>query len=166
MRLWRTLLAITLVLSVTLAGVAAEITPVVGDVIKGEIVKVDDKEVVFTQGDKKVTRPIKQILKIDYRDVGKLPTDKPYAILELTDGTQLTCSAVLLKKRDFEVTLLAGPTLKLPASLVANVLLDATKEDNRRDWKSRVFNSRGKDVVVTTRKVKDKDKDGKETEYE
>src|SRR5262245_64821070 len=105
MRPWRSLLAIALVLSLTLAGVAAEITTVTNEVLKGEIVKVDDKEVVFTQGDKKVTRPIKQVLKIDYRDVGKLPTDKPYSLVELTDGTQLYVSKVLLKKRDFELTL-------------------------------------------------------------
>jgi hypothetical protein len=159
----RSLLALLLLVSV---GLAAEIYPLTGEPIKGDIVSVTDKEVVFTQGGKKVTRPIKQVLKIEYRDTAKLPTDKPYSLVELTDGSQLYCAKVLLKKRDFELTLLAGPTLKLPSALVANVLLDAAKEDHRRDWKSRVFNNRGKDVVVRTRKVKGKDKDGKETEYE
>jgi hypothetical protein len=156
MRLWRSLLAALLVVS---TGLAADIVPVTGEPIKGEVVSVTDKEVVFTQGGKKVTRPIKEILKLDYRDVGKLPAGKSFALVELTDGTQLFAEKLLLKKRDFDLTLLSGPTMTLPWEAVANVLFDAASEENRREWKSRVFNSRGKDVVVTKRKVKDRDRE-------
>lgn len=130
---------------------AAEIHPVKGTPIKGEIVSVSDAEVIFTQGDKKVTRPIKEVLKIDLRDVGKLPSSTPYAAVELTDGTTLLASKVLLKKREFELTLLLGPTVRLPASVVASVLFNAQVEAHRRDWKSRVFNLRNKEAVVVKR---------------
>lgn len=156
MRLWRSLLAACLVVS---TAVAADIVPVTGEPIKGEIVSVSDKEVVFTRDGKKVTKPLKEVLKLDYRDVGKLPTGKPYALVELTDGTQLFTDKLLLKKGDFDLTLLSGPTLTLPRETVANVLFDAASEENRREWKTRVFNSRGKDVIVTKRKVKDKDRE-------
>jgi hypothetical protein len=156
MRLWRSLPVALLLVS---AAVAADIIPVTGEPIKGEVVSVSDKEVVFTQGDKKVTRPLKEVLKIDFRDAGKPPAGKPYALVELTDGSQLYAGKLLLKKREFELTLLSGPTLKLPWEVVANVLFDAASDDNRRDWRSRVFNMRGKDVVVTKRLVKDRDRE-------
>jgi hypothetical protein len=47
-----------------------------------------------------------------------------------------------------ELTLLAGPTVKLPLSIVANVLTQAHIEANRRDWKTRVYNTRGRDAIV------------------
>lgn len=148
MHLCRCFLALALVAPV---GRAAEIRPLKGEPIKGEIVSVSDTEVVFTQGDKKLTRPIKEVLEIDLRDVGKLPSSSTYAAVELTDGTQLLATNVLLKKREFELTLLLGPTLRLPASLVANVLFNAQVEAHRRDWKSRLFNLRNKEAVVVKR---------------
>jgi len=141
------------VLALLLAPVchAGDIYPVKGDPIKGEIVSVSDKEVVFTQGDKKVTRPIKEVLKIDYRDVGRPAPGTTYSSIELTDGTQLLCSKYLLKKKELEMTLLAGPTLKLPVEMVANILNNAQLEANRNDWKSRVFDTRGKEAIVINR---------------
>ncbi len=162
MRHGRVLLAMWLVAS---GGFAAELFPVSGPTIQGEVISINDKEVVFKQGDKQLTKPLKELLKIDFRDPGKLPTGKTYSLVELTDGSQLYAERVLLKKRDFEFTLFSGQVLKLPSSVVANVLFDAASEENRKDWKSRVYNARGKDIVVSKRKVKDRDKDG-EREYE
>src|SRR5262249_10339260 len=130
---------------------AGDIYPVKGDPIKGEIVSVSYKEVVFTQGDKKVTRPIKEVLKIDYRDVGRPAPGTTYSSVELTDGTQLLVSKYLLKKKELEITLLAGPSLKVPVEMVANILNNAQLEANRNDWKSRVFNTRGKEAIVINR---------------
>lgn len=154
-------MSLLLALFVTMVqiGSSAEIHPLKGAPVKGDIVSVSDKEVVFTQGDKKVTTPIKDILKIDFREIGKIPFGKSYALVELADGSQLVADKLLLKKKELELTLLAGPTVKLSTSVVANILLDAAREDNRRDWKSRVLNMRGKEAVVTKRTVKEKVKD-------
>jgi len=146
---------------------SAEIFPLKGDPSKGEIVSVSDKEVVFMQGDKKVTRSIREVLKIDYREVGKIPASTTYSLIELTDGSQLLASKWLLKKKTLEATLLAGPKLEIPVDTVANVLNNAHAEANRRDWKSRVFNARGKEAIVIRRELKDDkgktllDKEGK-----
>src|SRR5262249_18345394 len=114
MRTCRTLLALLLFVP---AGLPAEIQPLKGEPIKGDVVSVSDKEVVYLQDGKKVTRPIKEVLKIDFRDVGKLSGAEKYSLVELTDGTQLLASKVLIKKKEFELKLLAGPEVKLPAQV-------------------------------------------------
>lgn len=148
MRLPCCLLALVVLASLCPAG---EIHPVKGEPIKGEIVSVSNTEVVFKQGDKQLTRPIKEVLLIDFREVAKLPGTASYASVELTDGTVLLAGKVALRKKELELTLLAGPTLKLPTAVVANLLMNAQIEANRRDWKSRVFNTRGKEAVVIKR---------------
>jgi ABC-type transporter Mla MlaB component len=127
----------------------AEIHFVKGDPSKVELVRVDDKEIVYKQGDKTITKPIKEILKVDLRDVGKLDSKATYALVELTDGSQLAAKSWLLKKKEVTVNLLAGPSLTMPVTMVANVLNNAQTETYRREWKTRVFNTRGKEAVVT-----------------
>ena len=68
MRPCRGLLALIVLAS---AARGVEIYPVKGDPIKGDLVSITDKEIVYKEGDKKVTKPIKEVLKIEYRDVGK-----------------------------------------------------------------------------------------------
>jgi hypothetical protein len=140
-----------LVLAV-LAGAshAADIVPVKGETIKGNIVRITDTQVVFSQDGKEVTRPIKEVLRIDYRDIGKSGATN-YSQVELTDGTILLVSKSLIKKRDVELTLLAGSVIKVPLDVVANVLREAHVESHRRDWKTRVFNTRNRSAMVVKR---------------
>jgi hypothetical protein len=142
----------SLVVLALLAGAsrAADIVPVKGETIKGDIVRVSDTEVVFKQDGKDVTKSIKEILRIDYRDIGKTDAAS-YSSVELTDGTTLLVSKWLIKKRDVELTLLAGPVVKLPIDIVANVLREAHVESHRRDWKTRTFNTRNREAVVIKR---------------
>ena len=70
--------------------------------------------------------------------MGKPAAGTTYAQVELTDGTLLLASKWSLKKREVELTLLAGPVVKLPLDVVANVLRQAHVETHRRDWKTRV----------------------------
>jgi hypothetical protein len=145
MRSCCTLVALFVLIS---AVSGAEIVPVKGEPIKGEIVSVSDKALVYKKDGKTVTTPINEILRIDYRDVARPAASAAYTQIELTDGTILFASKWSLKKRDVELTLLAGPTVKLPLGIVANVLTQAHVEANRRDWKTRVFNTRGRDAIV------------------
>jgi hypothetical protein len=141
-----------LLLNVAVAS-AADIFPVKGDPIKGDIVSVSDKAIVYKAGGKEVTRPIKEVLKIDYRDTGKAATGTTYSMVELTDGSQLFASKLLLKKKELELTLLSGQAIKLPSAVVASILNGAEVEANRRDWKSRAFKNRGKEGVVVKNKT-------------
>jgi len=145
MRFFRALVALVLFVSVSSS---AEVHLLKGDPIKGDVVSVNDKEVVLKQGDKQITKPIADVLKIDYRDVTRPPSGTTWSQVELTDGTTVMVSKWGLKKKDFEMTLVAGPVVKLPVTTVANVLNNAQVETSRRDWKTRVFNTRGKEAVV------------------
>ena len=148
MRLCRTLLAL---FTLVPAGSGAEIFPLKGDPIKGEIVSVSNTDVVFKQGDKQVTKPLKEVVKIEYREVGKPEAATTYTQVELTDGTQLLASKWSIKKREVELTLLAGPVVKLPLDVVSNILSHANVEAHRRNWKSRVLNARGREALVVKR---------------
>jgi len=125
--------------------------PVSGDPLRGDIVELNDREVVVSQNGKKINRPIKEVLRVEFREPGKLPTDKPVILIELTDGSQLYASQILLKKKEFEATLFSGGVVKIPAGLVLGVLMNAGEDANRREWKTRLFNMRGKEAVVVKR---------------
>src|SRR5262245_54638572 len=127
MRFFRALVALLMIVVVSHAG---EVTLLKGDPIKGDIVSVSDKQVVVKQGEKEVVQPIAQVLKVDFRDVGKVPAGKTFSQVELTDGTVVLASKWGLKKKQFEMTLLAGPSVKMPVGTVANVLNNAQVEVN------------------------------------
>src|SRR5262245_965167 len=136
MRLWRTLLALVVMVSLARAG---EIHLLKGDPIKGDIVSVTDTDVVYKVDGKELKRPIKDVLKIEYREVGKPAASVNYSQVTLTDGSVLLASSWLLKKKEVELKLLAGPTVKLPVETVAHVLNPGQVETHRREWKTRIY---------------------------
>jgi hypothetical protein len=152
MRFLRVLLAVGLIVCAARAG---EITTVVGDkeeVIKDvDVVSVSAKEVVYKVGNKEVTRPIGEVMRIEYRDAAKVAADKKYALVELTDGTVLLVSQWAIKGNDLEMTLLSGPTVTMPTSVIISILNNAKDDKDRNDWRNRVINTRGKDAVVLKR---------------
>ena len=150
MRFLRALVALGLLVSVTRGG---EVSLLKGDVLKGDVISVSDKEIVLKQGDKRVTKPIAEVVKIDFRDPGKPPTGKRFSQVRLTDGTTVLVSKWLLKNKVMELVLLAGPVVKVPLATVANVLNSAQDEKFRREWESRTFNTRGKEAIVILNKA-------------
>jgi hypothetical protein len=151
MRLLRVLLAATLVVCVAKAG---EITTDKEEVIKdAEIISVSAKEVVYKVNNKNVTRPIGEVMKIEYREAAKVPTEKAYSLIELTDGTVLLVSEWAIKGNDLEMTLLSGPAVKMPIGVIISILNNAKEEKERIDWRNRVINNRGKEAVVLKRRT-------------
>ncbi len=148
MRARFSLLALFLAVAV---GRGAELTTIKGEVVKGDVVSVTDKEIVLVQDGKKISQPLADVVKIDLRDAGKIAAGTVYSRVELTDGTVLNCSKVAIKVKEVELTLLAGPAVKVPLGTLANVLLKAQVEAHRIDWKSRVRAARGKEVLVLFR---------------
>ncbi len=147
MRLVRLLLA-GLVLSVPALANAGEITLLKGGAIKGDILSVTDSEVTYEEGGVKKSKAIKDVLKVEYREVGKPGAEDKYALVELTDGTALMAGKVLIKKRELSMKLLSGPDVKLPLSVVANILMAGQDDKARRDWKPRIFKTRGQEALV------------------
>src|SRR5437764_366600 len=99
----RTLLVLLLGASV---GWGAELRTLKGQVHKGEVSSISDKEVVLTEAGTKVAVPVTQVLQLDFAEPGRLPADVKYSDVELTDGSVLHCTRVLVKGKQAELTVL------------------------------------------------------------
>jgi len=131
------------------AAFAGKITTLKGESIDDvKIVSITETEVVYTKGDVKKTVPLAGVLLVELDNPIDLPKDASYSRVELTDGTELIVSDWKIRKNQLTVTLLLGPSLTVPVSMVANVLNNAQDAKNAADWKSRTFNLRGREAFV------------------
>jgi hypothetical protein len=126
---------------------AAELHTLKGEIFKGELADITDKEIVLRQAGKSKSVPLAQILKLD------LPTsphklEGKYSDVELTDDSLFHCKEWTIKEKQVELKTLAGQTIKLPLAAVANVLNDAQDEKNRKDWSERLARKRRRDVIT------------------
>jgi hypothetical protein len=127
----------------TATGPRAELRTLKGESIAGEIVSITDKEVVLRRGGERVSTPLAQVLLIDYNAAAKAPADT-FTDVELTDGSLLRCEKYSIKGKDIELTLLAGPRVRLPLSAVDNLLTEANVEKNRKEWSERLADRKAK----------------------
>jgi hypothetical protein len=114
-----------------------------GDTITGGIVSITDKEVIMLRAGERVSTPVAQVLQIDYHSAGKAPAGT-FADVELTDGSLLHCERYSIKAKEVELTLLAGPLVRLPLSSVDNILTEANVEKNRKEWSDRLADRKTK----------------------
>ena len=126
----------------------AELHTLKGDVLKGELANITDKEIVLKVGGKAVTTPLPEILKLDFPAIAPVKLEGKYSDVELTDGSRLHCKEWTLKAKQVELKTMAGQTIKLPLSAVANILNNAQEEKYRKDWMERVSRKRRRDVAV------------------
>jgi hypothetical protein len=133
---------------------AAELRTLKGETVTGDLVSINDKEIVLAKGAERVATPLAQVLQVDFGPAGKPPAG-PYTDVELTDGSLLHCHAFAIKGKDVELQLLpdakADQVIKLPLKAVANVLRDAHVEKNRKDWNERLGRKRRRDVLAVIR---------------
>lgn len=147
MRACRVLLAVLLLSPLALA---ADIVPFTGDPIKGDFVQLTEKAVVYKVDGKEVTKPIKEVLRLELREPTRPAADRKFARVELTDGTVLLVEpAWKWKKNDVELKLLSGPTFTLSVAQISNILNSGENKAHEQDWvRQRVPKNRGKSVVV------------------
>jgi hypothetical protein len=136
-------------------GWGADLHTLKEEVIKGDVVRITDKEIVLDQGGKKVTTPVDRVLKLVFGEPGKLPPEATFADVELTDGTLLHCGAYVIKGKDVEMKLLAGPTVRVPLAAVGNILNNAQVEKYRKDWTALLAKRRRRDVLARLSKAED-----------
>src|SRR5438477_10013769 len=124
MSIIRTLSALFLSLTLIAAAQAQTVIKVevatLGDkTVKGELVSVDEKEVVIKVGDKEEKVPVAQVVNITTdRTLKAPPKDFKYIQVELTDGTEVRCSSVDFKKSDMILTLTNGAKVTVSTKLV------------------------------------------------
>jgi hypothetical protein len=125
------------------AASAAELKTLKGDVIKGDVVSVDDKEIVIdVPSEGKKTFSLKEIASIDYGPPAKIPADAKFSDVELVDGTLLHCTSFNLNKDNVTLKLLGNEAeVKLPLSAIANILRDGHNPQQRADWNEKTAGS-------------------------
>jgi len=123
----------------TAAASAAELKTLKGEVVKGEVVSVTAKEIVFDVAGTEKTFALSQIATLDFSAAPKMAADAAYHDIELTDGTILHCSDIQFKGTEFTAKLLGdAPSVKIPMKAVSNLLWEANKPDLRTKWTARV----------------------------
>ena len=148
MRVWAAFLAL---LCLACAASSAELHTLKGNVLKGELEKVTDKEIVLKQDGKSTAIPLAEVLKLDFPAVVPIPLKGKYSAVELTDGSRLHCKEWSIKAKQVELTTLADQEIKVPLLAVANILNDAQEEKHRRDWAARLARKRRRDMAVFIR---------------
>jgi hypothetical protein len=130
---------------------AAELRPLQGDAVKGNVVSLNTREVVIHTADgKDVTTPVEQVLQLDFGPAGKPPATK-YVDVELTDGSLLHCGQVTLRGKQVEADLAGGQKLQFPLDAVGYILNDAQDARWQRQWKDVVGKKHNSDVVASVR---------------
>ena len=119
-----------------------------GDVLKGDLESITDKQIVVKQGGKSAVTPLDQVLKLDFPAVAPVKLEGKYAEVELIDGSLLHCKEWTIKEKQVELKTMSGQEIKMPLSAVANILNDAQEEKYRKDWAERLARKRRRDVVV------------------
>jgi hypothetical protein len=129
-------------------GRSAELHTLKGDVLKGDLDSITDKEIVLVQGEKRVATPLAQVLKLEFFGVAPVRLPGEFADVELTDGSLFHCKQWSVKGDRVELKTLAGQDIKLPLTAVANILANAGDEKHRKDWTERLAKKHRRDVVA------------------
>ena len=130
---------------------SAELHTLKGDVLKGELENITDKEIVLKTSGKSSATPVADVLKLDFPAVAPVKFTGKYSDIELTDGSRLHCKEWAIKAKQVELTTLAGQEIKVPLTAVANILNDAQEEKYRKDWSERLARKRRRDMAVLIR---------------
>ncbi|SRR5579875_759614 len=129
----------------------AELHTLKGNILKGELENITDKEIVLRQNGKSSATPLAEVLKLDFPAVAPVKLEGTYSDIELTDGSRLHCKEWTIKAKQVELTTLAGQQIKLPLEAVSNILNDAQEEKYRKDWAERLARKRRRDMAVLIR---------------
>jgi hypothetical protein len=127
---------------------AAELQTLKGEKITGDVVRINDKEIVLKHGGKEVATPAVQVLYLTFPANAPVRLEDKYIDVELTDGTLLHCKEALIKGDQIEMRMLAGQEVKLPLKGISNILYNAHDENHRRDWTERVGRKRRQDILA------------------
>src|SRR5262249_21960810 len=100
MRLRLAFLALALAIAVIVTGTGArggEVTTIDGETVKADVVSITSTDITYKVGNKEIKTPIAKILKVDFREPDKVPENKEFSQIELTDGTIVFASTWAMK---------------------------------------------------------------------
>jgi hypothetical protein len=129
---------------------AAKLRTLTGKTYEGEWVGITAKQIEFKEKAGTVTVPLAEVLDLEL-SAPAAPAGGKYADVALTDGTLLHCEQFAVKKRDVELKLLTGQTVKLPLAALASVLTDAQDAAGRDEWQKTLAKQGNHDLLAVKR---------------
>ncbi|MFL5331267.1 MAG: NPCBM/NEW2 domain-containing protein [Gemmataceae bacterium] len=111
---------------------AAEIQTLAGQKHTGELVSIDGQSAVFKTASGDVTIPVTQLLAIDISPESD-SRDK-FTEVELSDGSVLHVSSIVIKADRCEMKLIGGPIIQAPFGAVTSILRDAQDTALKQEW--------------------------------
>jgi len=125
----------------------ADVQTLSGKKLSGELVGLDKQTVVLQTAAGEVRHPVADVLRIDLPG-GEAPAKGGWYDVELSDGTTLHCSQVLLKGKNAELTVLPALPLTVPLAAVFTVLRDAHDPAVKADFQKFLRTRGALDTVV------------------
>jgi hypothetical protein len=120
--------------------------------VSGELVRLDDKQVVLKSDGEERAFPLDQVLTLDLapKDV---PLKDKYTDVELTDGSLLHCSKVAYKGKEVELKTYAGQDVKVPLASISYVIADAHDPKVLEAVRSQFLGTkrRSRDILLATK---------------
>jgi hypothetical protein len=129
-------------------GLAAELRSLAGKSVTGELAALDDKEVVLKGDGGPVATKVDDVIEVKLREPGPLPAGTKYSDVELTDGSLLHCSQVLIKGKQVELTVLPDLKVTVPLSAVSYVLNGAQDAKVREEWQQLLAKKGNRDILA------------------
>ena len=135
-----------LLLTLTLTA-GADVQTLTGKKLFGDIVGLDKQAIVLKTPAGEIRHPLSDVLQIEL-PTPEIPPKGGWFDVELTDGSVLHCSQVLLKGKSAELTVLPDLPLTVPLSAVFSILRDAHEPAIKAMWQ-KFLPTRGRlDTVV------------------
>jgi hypothetical protein len=147
----RAVLVLVVCAAAALAAEPPELRPLKGEKFKGDLVGLNDKEIVLRVNGKTVATPVEATLQLSFR--APVNPNGPYSQVELTDGSVLRCSAVGFKGKDAVLTLVSGQTATVPMSLLSSVMHEANDVKLVAAWKELLGSTRRPYDVLVVKKA-------------
>lgn len=138
------------------AASAAELTTLARKVVKGELQRITEKEIILNPGSGDVATPLAEVLQLDLTPSTPPPAGAKFSDVELTDGSLLHCGKVELKGRMAHLVLLGPDTneeaagkVAVPLSAIRWILHDAHDPTIRQEWQTQFASKpRAQDLLV------------------
>src|SRR5262245_22558864 len=107
-RAWLVLVLFAAALALPANSRGAELKTTKGQTITGNLVSLNEKEVVLAVDGKMVATPLEQVMILDVLTPTKLPANAEPIQIELVDGSTLLVKDLLIKKSGLTYTPFAG----------------------------------------------------------
>lgn len=151
MPVFRILVALLLFVSTTLAVEEQLRLLSSNDPIKGQLISIDGKNVIFKTDEKTVTKPVAEVLSIDLQ-AAPAAGGANFHQVELTDGSILNCKTdgIEFKGKNVLLTLTSGAKVECPITALSYILKNAHDPQVRdnAEWKKIMKRRRTEDMLV------------------